>query len=232
VAGSNFAGDGGPAAQGLLSQPEGIAVDSRGIIYIADADDHRIRKITADGNIYTIGGNGFAGFSGDGGPATAAQLNSPYGLCLDRSGNLYIADLGNARIRKISTDGSITTVAGGGTVAAVEGGIATAAKLRSPRNVAVDSAGNLYASDFDGGRVYRVSPGGTIVTVAGGGTTYPSPSAVALQAMLRYPAGIAVDSSGILISPTPECAGFASFPGRTDCGDRSLQVDGSDWAGS
>ena len=84
VAGSNFAGDGGPAIQGLLSQPEGIAVDSKGVVYVADADDHRVRKISTDGNIYTIAGNGFAGFSGDGGPAAAAQLNSPYGLCLDR----------------------------------------------------------------------------------------------------------------------------------------------------
>jgi uncharacterized protein (TIGR03437 family) len=195
VAGSNFAGDGGPAAQGLLSQPEGIAIDSRGVIYIADADDHRIRKISTDGNIYTIAGNGLAGFSGDGGPAAAAQLNSPYGICLDHSGNLYIADLGNARVRRISTDGSITTVAGGGTTAAVEGGIATAAKLSAPRNVAIDSAGNLYVSDFNAGRVYRVSPGGTITTVAGGGST---PSTVAVQATLKYPAGIAVDSTGIL----------------------------------
>ncbi len=196
VAGSNFAGDGGPAIQGLLSQPEGIAVDSKGVVYVADADDHRVRKISTDGNIYTIAGNGFAGFSGDGGPAAAAQLNSPYGLCLDRSGNLYIADLGNARVRRISPDGSITTVAGGGTIAAVEGGVATAAKLSSPRNVAVDSAGNLYVSDFNAGRIYRVSPGGTIITVAGGGAT--SSTAVAVQAMLRYPAGIAVDSSGVL----------------------------------
>ena len=198
VAGSNFAGDGGPAAQGLLSQPEGIAVDSNGNIYFADADDHRIRKISSDGTIYTIAGNGAPGFAGDGGPASAAQFNSPYGLCLDRLGNLFVADLGNARIRRISTDGKITTVAGGGPNLRVDGGAATDSKLSAPRNVAVDATGNLYISDFGAGRVYRVSPSGSIVAVAGGGPNESTGDGPALQVSLRYPAGIAIDPSGIL----------------------------------
>ena len=112
VAGSSTNGDGGPAMNALLSQAEGIAVDSQGNIYIADAADNRIRQITPDGTIQTIAGSGIAGFAGDGGPASKALLNQPYGLAVDSSGNLYIADLGNARVRKISLDGNIQTVAG------------------------------------------------------------------------------------------------------------------------
>src|SRR5688572_30747789 len=98
-AGSNNAGDGGQAAQAVLHQAEGVAVDVDGTIYIADAADHRIRAISPIGAIRTIAGDGSAGAGGDDGPAKNARLNSPYGLSLDRQGNLYVADLGNARIR-------------------------------------------------------------------------------------------------------------------------------------
>src|SRR5579863_10369265 len=135
VAGSSAVGDGGPATAAALSDAEGVAVDSAGNIYIADANDHRIRKIANDGTISTVAGDGFPGFTGDGGPASAARLNTPYGIAVDRAGNLYIADLGNNRVRKIGPDGVIVTVPG-------------TDALLSPRNVALDPAGNLYISEF------------------------------------------------------------------------------------
>src|ERR1700722_9381244 len=120
VAGSDWVGDGGPAISGVLVQAQGLATDGSGNLYIADAGDHRVRKVAANGVIETIAGTGILGFSGDGGPAAQARLNSPYGLALDPQGNLYIADLGNARVRRVAPDGTITTVAGGGALPAGE----------------------------------------------------------------------------------------------------------------
>ncbi len=142
-----------------LIQPEGIAVDRSGNVYVADAADNRVRKIAADGSIHTFAGTGVAGFAGDGGPASAALLNQPYGLALDQAGNLYIADLGNARVRKVGIDGSIQTVAGGGALPATstgQGGPATSTQLAQPRNVALDASGSLYISDFGANQVYQV----------------------------------------------------------------------------
>jgi len=199
VAGSDSNGDGGPALNALLSQAEGIAVDRLGNIYVADAADNRVRKITPDGNIQTIAGSGVAGFAGDGGPAAQAVLNQPYGLAVDSSGNLYIADLGNARVRKISAGGSIQTVAGGGGTAA--GGSVSAAavnvQLLEPRNVAIDSGGLLYISDFAAHTVYKVSPGGVLSTFAGNGNAgFSGDGSPAIQAQLNAPAGLAADASG------------------------------------
>jgi DNA-binding beta-propeller fold protein YncE len=154
AAGSDWVGDGGVAISAILLQAEGLAADASGNVYVADASGHRVRRISPGGVI--------PGFSGDGGPAVAAQFNAPYGLALDRNGNLYIADLGNARVRKIAPDGTITTVAGVGTSApggVNDGGPALSMSLNAPRNVAADSSGNLYISDFSAHRVYRLSPG-------------------------------------------------------------------------
>jgi uncharacterized protein (TIGR03437 family) len=199
VAGNDLIGDGGPALAAILSQTEGIAV-FKGTIYIADADDNRIRKITPDGNIQTIAGTGAAGFSGDGGPADAAMVDHPYGLALDATGNLFVADLGNARIRKISLNGTIQTVAGGGLIPAGTNGEnnpALSVQLMQPRNLALDPDGTLYISDFGANRVYRLSTGGTLTTLAGTGNAgFTGDGAGAVMAQLKSPAGIALDTLG------------------------------------
>ena len=114
LAGSNAVAEQGAAQTAPLASTEGIAIDGFGNVYVADAPDHRIRKIEPSGRIITVAGNGQPGSGGDGGPASAAQVNSPYGLAIDLLGNLYVADLGNARVRLISAAGTISTVAGGG----------------------------------------------------------------------------------------------------------------------
>lgn len=199
VAGSDSNGDGGPALSAIFSQNEGIAVDKAGNIYVADAAENRVRRIGPDGTIQTIAGTGRTGFSGDGGPAAAALLNQPYGLALDPAGNLYIADLGNARVRRISPSGTIQTVAGGGQT--VPGGNVTApavnVQLLQPRNVAVDSNGALYVSDFAAHTVYKLSPSGILSTFAGNGNAgFSGDGSTPVLAQLRAPAGLAIDGAG------------------------------------
>lgn len=195
-------GDGGPAAEASLSFPEGIAIDAAGSIYIADSDAHRIRRINPSGDIETIAGDGFPGFFGDGGTARESRLNKPYGLALDGNGNLYIADLGNARVRRISPDGRIKTVAGGGTIPPGgdgDGGPAIAARLKEPRNVAATPDGTLYVSDFAAHRVYRIDARGTLTTVAGTGEGgFSGDGGPAIKAQLSNPAELAVDRNGAL----------------------------------
>jgi uncharacterized protein (TIGR03437 family) len=200
VAGSNLVGDGGQGTAAQLAQPEGLAIDSTGNLYIADAANHRVRMVTPAGIITTIAGNGHPGFGGDNGPAAAAQLNQPYDVALDSSGNLYIADFGNQRVRRIDTSGNITTVAGNGATGSNgDGGPATAALLLGPRNVTLDSAGNLYLSEFNGHRVRMVTPGGIISTFAGIGIAgFSGDGGPANAAQLAYPAGLALDAAGNL----------------------------------
>ena len=200
IAGSDWVGDNGAATAAILLQADGIAADAAGNTYIADAANHRIRKVSRAGTITTIAGTGVPGFSGDGGPAAAAQLNSPYGLAFDGFGNLYIADLGNARVRRIGVDGNIATVAGGGAVSAGginEGSAATSVFLSSPRNVAWDGGTSLYISDFTGQRVYRLASGGSLTTVAGTGIAgFSGDGGLSYNAQVAYPAGLAVDRQG------------------------------------
>jgi len=200
AAGSDWVGDGDPATRAVLLQAEGITADFNGNIYIADAAGHRVRKLSPSGIIQTVAGTGVRGFSGDHGPAGAAQLNSPYGLAFDARGNLYIADLGNARVRRVAPDGTITTIAGGGEFPAGgdnEGSQATAVSFSAPRNLALDGDGNLYISDFTAHRVYRMSPDGSLVTAAGMGIAgFSGDGSVATRARLSYPAGLAVDRQG------------------------------------
>jgi uncharacterized protein (TIGR03437 family) len=187
VAGSQPVGDGGPAAAAEISRIQGLATDVYGNIYLSDTDHHRVRKVSPAGIITTVAGTGVAGYSGDGGPAAEAQLNLPYGLAVDAAGNLYIADLGNNRVRRVWPDGVITTL------------IPTTA-LATPRNLALDPSGNLYISEFDGHRVLRVAPGGGVTTAAGTGHAGLSGDGGAPdRAQLAYPAGIAVDRGGALL---------------------------------
>jgi uncharacterized protein (TIGR03437 family) len=202
VAGTNDAGNGANALSTALSQPEGIAVDRSGNVYVADAALHEVRKIAVDGSIQTVAGTGVAGFAGDGGPATAALLNQPYGLAVDPAGNLYIADLGNARVRKVAVDGAIQTVAGGGALPATstgQGGPSTSVQLVQPRNVAIGGDGSLYISDFGANQVYQVATNGALSLMAGTGTAgYSGVGTSALLAELNAPAGLTVDPMGAL----------------------------------
>ena len=204
VAGNNisgFSGDGGPATSASLTiNLGGVATDGAGDLFIADQLNNRVRKVTPDGVINTIAGNGRAGFSGDGGPATSTSLASPAGLALDGAGNLYIADAFNNRIRMVSPSGIITTVAGNGAAGfSGDGGRAVAASLNEPRGVAVDAAGNLFIADRVNNRVRKVVPEGIISTVAGNGVPdFLGDGGSALSASLRSPFGVAVDASGNL----------------------------------
>ncbi|MFZ5531826.1 MAG: Ig-like domain-containing protein, partial [Pseudomonadota bacterium] len=154
---SGFPGDGGPATAAGLYYPSGVAVDAQGNLYIADQFHHRIRQVTPDGLISTVAGNGSRGFSGDGGPATAARLGYPSGVAVDAQGNLYIADRDNNRIRQVTPDGLISTVAGGIQGFSGDGGPATAAGLGYPSGVVVDAQGNLYIADRDNNRIRQVT---------------------------------------------------------------------------
>jgi len=198
---AGFSGDLGPATAAQISNPAGVAVDSSGNVYISDSQNNRIRFVNAaTGVITTFAGNGSSGFSGDGGPAFSAQLNGPTGVTLDTSGNLFIADTSNFRVRRVdAATGVITTVAGGTCcpTAIGDGGLATSASLY-PRGVAVDSAGNLYIADADNERVRRVDAGTHIITtIAGNGSAaFSGDGGLATSASLLSPTGVALDASG------------------------------------
>ena len=195
-----FSGDGGPAVEAELRRPYGVAVDSAGNVYIADVSNQRIRKVDSTGTITTIAGTGEFGFSGDGGPAVEAELRRPYGVAVDSAGNLYIADTGNRRIRKIDSTGTITTIAGTGEccfVSTDDGGPAVEAWLYDPRGVAVDSAGNVYIADSGNRHIRKVDSTGTITTIAGTGELgFSGDGGPAAAARLAFPYGVAVDSAG------------------------------------
>jgi sugar lactone lactonase YvrE len=191
-----FAGDGGAATSAQLDTPTGVAVDSNGNIYIADSHNHRIREVSG-GIITTIAGTGAPGFSGDGGAATSAKLDMPFAVCVDSSGNIYIADTNNNRIREISA-GTINTVAGNGLQMFLgDGGAAKSAALDSPIGVAVDGAFNIYIGDTHNQRVRMVTASSNIInTIAGTGIKGFTTDGPALAAALASPSGVWVDSSG------------------------------------
>jgi len=214
-----FSGDGGLATDAAVGRPLGVAVDAEGNLFIAG--NNRVRRVdSVTGVITTMAGTGISGFSGDRGPATEAQLNTPYGVAVDLSGNLYIADTFNERIRRVNAiTGVITTVAGSGSPYAGgfsgDGGLAKIAQLDFPRDLAFDSAGNLFIADSGNDRVRRVdSVTGVITTVAGTGLTerekrvqrrvgiapekFGGDGDTAVKARLYEPWGVVVDASGNL----------------------------------
>ncbi len=198
----SFSGDGGTATSAELNKPSGTAVDAAGNVYIVDYWNHRIRKINTSGVITTIAGTGTGGFSGDGGPAVSANLWYPYGITIDKSGNIYIADQWNNRIREINTSGIINTIAGSGAIGfgagsySGDGGAATSATLYRPLGIAVDTFGNVFVADHSN-RVRKINTSGLINTIAGNGTpSFSGDGGPAVSASINDPYGLAIDLNG------------------------------------
>lgn len=198
-----FGGDGGPATEGQLSGSNHLVVDRDGTIYIADAGNHRIRRVTTDGVISTWAGTGDGGHGGDGGPAIEAQLNHPSAIAMDGEGSLFIADFSNHRIRKITAAGVITTIAGTGDPKYNGDGIpATEANIGEPTGVAVSRDGYVYVSDQVNDRIRVVTPGGTIYTVAGTGERgYTGDGGPAHEALINIPDILCTDGEGNVYFP-------------------------------
>jgi sugar lactone lactonase YvrE len=199
-------------------EPEGLTIDAQDNLYLSEWMGHQIVRIDPAGNATVIAGTGTAGYSGDGGPATAAQLNGPSGVALGADGSVYIADSGNNRIRRVAPDGTISTIAGTGTTSSNlnlpgpcafsgDGGPAAQAQLCEPAELLFDSAGNLYVTDYGNRRVRVISPGGVITTVAGygqipGAVLGPLPpdgdGGPAIHGTFNYPGATVFDSAGNL----------------------------------
>jgi uncharacterized protein (TIGR03437 family) len=196
-----YSGDGGPANQSQLDAPQAVAIDAGGNVYIADTANNVVREVSSKGIITTFAGNGLSGVGGDGGPATAAQLMSPAGVAVDASGNVYISDTIGQRVRVVTaSNGQINTYAGNRTAGySGDGSAATGAELNTPTGLAVDGAGNLYIADTLNSAIRKVTPTGTISTVAGSGLQgFGGDGGLATSAQLYYPQAVAVDSGGNL----------------------------------
>ena len=194
-----YAGDGGQATAANLNVPQGLAVDAGGNLYIADTQNHAIRKVTPAGMISTVAGSGVRGYASDTGPATSAQLALPGGVAVDAAGDIYIADTGNHAIRKVTPNGVIGTVAGNGLPGYFgDGGKAIAAQLNSPQGVAVDAGGNLYIADTMNDVVREVTVNGPFIsTIAGNNVAgYAGDGFPATTAQLYRPYAVAVDAAG------------------------------------
>jgi trimeric autotransporter adhesin len=178
--GAGYSGDGGPATAAEINDPYGMAVDISGNIYIADGSNNRIRIVNTSGIINTLAGIGFAGYSGDAGQATAAEINAPNGVYVDASGNVYIGDSQNNRIRIVNTSGIINTIAGNGAGSySGDGGPATAAEIDYPYGVAVDPSGNIYLADYSNNRIRyitSITTGTDNIASHNEVITYPSPT--------------------------------------------------------
>ncbi len=188
---AGFGNDGGPAAAALLNTPRAVAVDKSGAVYIADTGNSRIRRVSPDGVIQTVAGQGVAGVTGDGGPAISGRVNLPSGVAVDRSGNLYLSEFSSGRVRIIS-NGIINTFAGSDTRIGFsgDGGPAIAAGLVNPYGVAVDTRGNVYIADQGDHRVRKVNQAGVISTIDGNGARGSGPN------LLSLPTDVAADATG------------------------------------
>jgi len=245
-------GDGGPATDGQLNAPMGVAVDAAGNIYIADSGNNRIRKVdAATGFISTVAGDGTGTFSGEGVLAVNAQVNFPKGVAVDNSGNLVIADSGNNRVRRVdSGTGIITTIAGNGSFFNAfdgDGGPAVNAVIQDPSSLAFDSVGNMFIADYFGSNVRKVDAiTGIITVVAGDGTKgYNGDGILAVNATLNEPLGVGLDQIGNLYiadeqnqrirlvegvavagpPPAPPAVPISRWSGNDDAAD---SVDGND----
>ena len=198
-----FAGDGGPAVDAQISFSNHLVVDAEGNLFIADTGNNRIRKVSTDGIITTVAGTGQRGFTGDGGPAVEARFAGPAAIAIDTQGNLYVADFANHRIRKITTDGIITSIAGTG-VSGYNGDGAPAleSQIGEPCGVVVDPEGFVYIGDQVNNRVRVVTPSGTMHTVAGTGVRgHTGDGGPAEEALISNPDIIALDPEGNLFIP-------------------------------
>jgi uncharacterized protein (TIGR03437 family) len=197
---AGFSGDLQNATAASLNSPKGLAIGANGTVFIADENNWRIRAVSPQGVISTVAGNGSNTFSGDGAQATTAGFSDVLSVVVDSSGNLYVADPSNRRIRKISSSGIVTTIAGIGTEGYTgDGGQATSAEIGRPTALALDPAGNLYFTDSSpfAMRVRRIATNGIITTVAGNGvTSFGGDGLQATSAALNFPLGIAFDSAG------------------------------------
>ena len=195
---SGYSGDGGSALEATLKIPAGLALDDKGNVYIADRENHVVRKVDARGKITTVAGTGTPGFSGDGGPAVQAGLNLPSGLAFDGKGNLYIADRSNNRIRVVDAKGIINTYAGSGTDGyGGDAGPALKARIDRPFDIAIDNKDNLYIADRGNNRIRKVNKEGIMTTVAGdGGFFFMGDNGPAYRASIAGPTGVAVDDKG------------------------------------
>lgn len=198
---AGYFGDGGPAIDSKLGNPTFVYAGNAGNIYISDWGNSRLRVVNSAGIISTFAGIGLYGYSGDGGPAIAAELCGPMGIYTDTYGNVYVADIGNQRIRVINTNGIINTVAGNGTLGfSGDGGAATAAEFDDPAGICGDVYGNIYVADEFNNRVRRINANGTIITIAGSAIRgYSGDGGPATAAEFYYPSGVAADSAGDIL---------------------------------
>lgn len=202
--GGDYMADAGTSMRGVyiqLQEPAGLDFDSLGDLYVAERGGNRILRISQDWMVTVIAGTGMPGASGDDGQALDAEFNQPTDVYVDDKDNLYVADTGNHRIRRIGTDGTVTTVAGNGLVGGEgDGGLATEAQLNHPTGVTMDAFGNLYIADSGNHRIRQVQPDGTIVTIAGsifGG--YGGDGKLPSQAQFNIPYGVAMAPGGVLL---------------------------------
>ena len=229
-----YSGDGGPATLAKVNTPRYVLEAPDGSIYFTEKSSHVLRRIMPDGTITTAAGTGVAGFSGDGGAATRAQLNQPDGLALGLDGNVYVSDQGNQRVRRITPSGLISTVAGRGTAGfAGDGGQARQAQLSRPQGLEIAADGTLYIADSNNNRIRRVAPDGVITTIAGNGTAgYSTEGGAAADSRLNRPRGIVLGSDGMMY-----VADFGNnrirrigpdFPGITDAENAVTAEGGSE----
>lgn len=195
-----FAGDGTAGfAEGIgtaakFNNPEGVAIDSKGNIIVADRSNHRIRKITPEGVVSTIAGSGTSGRVD--GAALTARFNSPWKVAIDKNDNIIVADRSNHCIRRISSDGMVTTIAGNGSTGTVDG-IGIAARFNFPQDVEVDATGNIYVVDYTNDRIRKITTDGVVSTLAGSSTGYSDGTGI--EAQFNKPSGLVLDKEGNLL---------------------------------